>query len=435
MGFLGLGEPSWGTLIIFLGAWINRDFTTPTTQTSQNSYVDLVEDVGHEMGLESLDLIDTGDVSVTPLPNPDRQRHWRHRELSVFGLKRTIRTPDTAVFRNRMLSRVLLRFPFLVEIIYWALIYGVYQFGRGQLAIRLVDKTIDIACHHALAVIRLEQRLHIFWELTIQQFFLQYPGWMWWINRIYSFVHLPATITFLVSLYYFAITRNRSNINSNSPDRVRSSTGPELYESRRRALALCNLFAFCVFSSWPCMPPRLLGDSKLPGEMGELARSFGFIDTIHARDGAVSAFNTRKWTNQLAAMPSLHFGYSLLVGVSIMRLPLNPPARRHRVCLPAVPFLKSNHTGFIVRAPSLPKLCCEIVGFLYPFSILIAIVATANHFILDALVGGVICLFALRYNHFMKNFLPVEDYVFWCLRIHKPNQEPPVQSAHLEDKP
>ncbi|OAL40357.1 hypothetical protein AYO20_00093 [Fonsecaea nubica] len=430
MGFLGLGEPSWGTLIIFLGAWINRDFTTPVARPTRESDIVLVEDVGHEMGLEALDSTRTGDAPLS-IRNAER---WRPRELSLLGLKTTIQTPNTAVFRDRIFSRVLLRFPFLIEIVYWGLIYGVYQFGRGQLAVRFVEQTVDIACHHALAVIELEQRLHIFWELSIQKFFLQYPGLMWWINRIYSFIHLPATITFLVGLYYFAITRNRSTANSNWSDHAVSSNGPELYESRRRALALCNLFAFCVFSTWPCMPPRLLPDSKLPGEPGELARSFAFIDTVHARDGAVSVFNTRKWTNQLAAMPSLHFGYSLLVGVSVMRLPLAPTTKRYRISVPAVPLLKSDRTGFVLRIPSLPKLLCEIIGFLYPFSILIAIIATANHFILDAVAGGMICFFALRYNHFMKNLLPLEDCVFWCLRAHKPVQELPDQGARLDDK-
>ncbi|EXJ84882.1 hypothetical protein A1O3_05557 [Capronia epimyces CBS 606.96] len=424
MGFLGLGEPSLGTLIIFLGAWINRDFTTPTPRSSQLPYEPLMEDVGSEMALDS----PTAEDGSLALPSSSaRRRLWRHRELSLLGFKKTIQTPNTAVFQTRILSRVLVRFPFIMEIIYWALIYGVYQFGRGQLAIRFVDQSIDSACRHALAVIRLEQRLHIFWELSIQQFFLRHPPWMWWINRIYSFVHLPATITFLVGLYYFAITRNRSN-----PDRQDRAAGPELYESRRRALALCNLFAFCVFSSWPCMPPRLLGDSESPGELGELARTFHFVDTIHTRDGAVSVFNTRKWTNQLAAMPSLHFGYSLLVGVSIMRLPLAHAARTYRVSMPP-PFRRSN-AYWNVRVPSLPKLICTVVGLLYPTLILVAIVATANHFILDAVVGALICWLALRWNGVLKNLLPIEDYLFWCLRIHKPVPDPSVQGVHSDYK-
>lgn len=282
MGFLGLGEPSLGTFIIILGAWINRDFKTPAPRPHQSTYRDDAEHdpVKHEASTLS-----------------SQQDRWRHRELGIFGFQTQILTPNTAVFQTRFLSRVLLRFPFILEIIYWALIYSVYQSGRGFLAQRLNETTIDVACQHALQVIALEQRLHIFWELGIQQRFLQHPDLMYWINRIYSFVHLPATITFLVLLYWFAITRNRGR------NRSESSCSPYLYESRRRSLAICNLLAFCVFSAWPCMPPRLLGDSESPGEIGKLARSFGFVDTVHGRNGAVSVFNTRQYTNQLGKPP------------------------------------------------------------------------------------------------------------------------------------
>lgn len=281
-------------------------------------------------------------------------------------------------------------------------------------------------------------------------FFLQHPSMMWWINRIYSWVHLPATISFLVGLYYFTITRNRSSaLSSWHVDRV---NGPDLYESRRRALALCNLFAFCVFSTWPCMPPRLLGDSKLSGEAGELARSFQFVDTVHARNGAVSVFNTRKFTNQLgkegsyisdplkngadrniAAMPSLHFGYSLLIGVSLMTLPLSHPSRYYRLTWAPTRLFGSN-AGFYIRVPSFPKFLCEFVGVVYPATILVAIIATANHFITDAIAGGMICFFALRCNQLMMNLLPLEDCLFWCLRIHKPVQYVPVQQEEWGDK-
>ena len=82
----------------------------------------------------------------------------------------------------------------------------------------------------------------------------------------------------------------------------------------------------------------------------------------------------------------------------------------------------------------MPKLLCQIVGFLYPATILVAIVSTANHFILDAVAGSAICLLALRFNEFMLNFLPIEDCVLWCLRIHRPSQEPvrlPMEEGRL----
>ena len=102
MGFLGLGEPSIGTLIICLGAWINRDFTTPLTRNDHH----IAEDVAQEMALNSKNK-DDGSC--------DGNTSWRCRELSLFGYTKTIETPDTSVFQSRILSKVLLRFPFIME--------------------------------------------------------------------------------------------------------------------------------------------------------------------------------------------------------------------------------------------------------------------------------------------------------------------------------
>lgn len=127
-------------------------------------------------------------------------------------------------------------------------------------------------------------------------------------------------------------------------------------------------------------------------------------------------------------MPSLHFGYSLLIGFSIMQLPVAHHGRLH--CL-ALPFKRGGHPLMIAaRVPAIPKLICGVFGFLYPSTILVAIISTANHFILDAVVGGTICLVALKCNEFMLNFLPIEDYILWCLRIHKPVQQPINWSMH-----
>ncbi len=133
-------------------------------------------------------------------------------------------------------------------------------------------------------------------------------------------------------------------------------------------------------------------------------------------------------------MPSLHFGYSLLIGASIMRLPLVHSS----TCSSLSPTPLDYHhpsPGYRIRLPSLPRLLCQIVGFLYPLTIFVAIVATANHFILDAVAGRLICLFALRCNEFMKNLLPLEDCIFWYLRIHKPVHQIANQNGQLSEKP
>lgn len=181
----------------------------------------------------------------------------------------------------------------------------VYQMGRGRLAIWRTQNTIDKARHHAFQVISLERHLHIFIEQHVQRFFLSSNTAMWAINRIYSYVHLPGTISFLVLLYWYAITREKDRQATGLRDgerpndqieREESQARYELYEGKRRALALSNLIAFVVFSTWPCMPPRLLGEdnTETNDETAQLeiaiGRSFGFVDTTHARKGAISVW-------------------------------------------------------------------------------------------------------------------------------------------------
>ena len=175
----------------------------------------------------------------------------------------------------------------------------------------LEENTVDVARKHALQLIQLEQRLHVFWELPIQKFFLQYPTLMTAINRIYSFIHIPGTIAFLVWLYYYTITRNkvrgreRKLQDTNTAADIgqgagwpASVSGQALYQARRRTLAVCNLLAFVVFTVWPCMPPRLLSDESVEGPIGDIARSYGFVDTVHGEKGSSSVWTNNRFCNQ-----------------------------------------------------------------------------------------------------------------------------------------
>lgn len=166
----------------------------------------------------------------------------------------------------------------------------VYQLGRAFTAVTIVEGTVHVARRHALQVIELEKRLHIFWELPIQRFFMGYPNLMRYINWLYSFIHIPGTIAFLVWLFYYTITSNRQVQNRSGSNQF----GPWLYEARRRTMATCNLMAFVVFTLWPCMPPRLLSDESVTGETGAIARSYGFVDTVHGAEGAVSVWTANK---------------------------------------------------------------------------------------------------------------------------------------------
>ena len=96
-------------------------------------------------------------------------------------------------------------------------------------------------------------------------------------------------------------------------------------------------------------------------------------------------------------MPSLHFGYSLLIGLTIATFPI---------------------AG--LRSTSWKRLAIVFLGMSYPAIILAAIVATANHFILDAVAGALVCCIAWHGNGILLNLLVVEDYFLWAVRIHKP---------------
>ncbi|RQM08379.1 hypothetical protein DH86_00002625 [Scytalidium sp. 3C] len=358
---------------------------------------------------------DVESRSASPSLLVSQEPKWRTQSLQLFGWKREIVTPNTRRFKGYLLSRLLEKFPFLVECWYWALIYWVYQLGRAATAVWIVEGTIHAARKHALQLIAFEETLGIFHELDFQHWFMAHPFLMTWINRIYSFIHIPGSIAFLVWLFYYTNTRNRISLGANSSNDVKGSpAGPRLYEARRRTMALSNLLAFIVFTAWPCMPPRLLSADKSTGETGKLARSYGFVDTVHGPLGEGSIWTDNRFTNKFAAMPSLHFGYSLLIGLTIMTIPLNP---EHAISTSSVSIPFSRRS---VALPSWRRAICLLVGILYPATILVAIIATANHFILDAVAGACICGIAWWGNEVMLNLLVIEDWFLWVVRIHKP---------------
>jgi hypothetical protein len=131
---------------------------------------------------------------------------------------------------------------------------------------------------------------------------------------------------------------------------------PVDYRWARSSLGFATLLALIGFWLYPLAPPRLL-----PG--------LGIIDTVHGVQdfskpdyGALTAL-----TNQYAAMPSLHFGWSLWCG--------------------------------LVIAVIAPKWWMKALGMLHPLFTVSAIVATGNHWVLDA-VGGAAVVgagFALTY--------------------------------------
>lgn len=97
--------------------------------------------------------------------------------------------------------------------------------------------------------------------------------------------------------------------------------------------------------------------------------------------GCTTPFHAQQFQNQLAAFPSLHFGYSWVIGVSLYTFS--------------------------------PNRFIRMVSLAYPLLILLVIMATANHYLLDAVGGGLVSVLAYRANTILLNLRPLEEWGFW----------------------
>lgn len=132
--------------------------------------------------------------------------------------------------------------------------------------------------------------------------------------------------------------------------------GAVLYRFRRRhyyllrnAMFASGLIGFLFFALFPVAPPRLL--------------ELGMVDTVTERSDAYRALQPPGLTNQYAAFPSLHVGWNILVGIVVV--------------LAA--------TGLVIR----------LAALLLPAAMALAVVVTANHFLIDVLGGGAVVLIGL----------------------------------------
>lgn len=212
--------------------------------------------------------------------------------------------------------------------------YVVYSMIRNLFGSNAVAPSS--ALRNALRVIAVERHVGGFVEADIQRFFLEWstPFIRFW-NLYYGTLHFVVTAGVMVWLF---------------------RRHPDIYPRWRNGLAAMTGLALAGFSLFPLMPPRLLADSGIYGG-GDL-RFSGFVDTLH-QFPTLWSFNSgtmQSVSNQYAAMPSLHIGWSLW-------------------CVAAtLPFIR--------------PLWGRVLVSLYVPATVFAIVVTANHYWIDAL-GGV----------------------------------------------
>ncbi|QDY76554.1 DUF2029 domain-containing protein [Streptomyces qinzhouensis] len=220
-------------------------------------------------------------------------------------------------FWRRALSRPNL----LLELVAIRVGYAIYS--KIRLAATASTATAE---EHGRQIASIEQTLGIDIEHAINQAAVKAEWLTDFLGFYYTSFHFPVPLAILAVLY------------------IRRPTD---YRWARASLAFATLLALVGFWLYPLAPPRLM-----PG--------MGFVDTVHGTQdlsnpefGAMTAV-----TNQYAAMPSLHFGWSLWCGVVIVMLA--------------------------------PKLWMKALGLLHPLITLYVIVASANHWILDAVGGAIV---------------------------------------------
>ncbi|MEV4950282.1 phosphatase PAP2 family protein [Streptomyces sp. NPDC053755] len=247
-------------------------------------------------------------------------------ETTVKSLEgRTAATPSPIVAGGRWArrrTRVPRRPRIWFEILLIAVSYWTYSLIRNA-----VPEQKAQALRNADWIWRAEESVGLAFEQTVNHAVNSVTWLIVSMNYYYATLHFIVTIGVLVWLY---------------------RRQPGRYAGFRTVLFSTTGVALVGYYLYPLAPPRLMNGQA-------------FIDTVlvHHTWGSMASGNLKNMSNQYAAMPSMHIGWSLWCGLTIFLLAKAPWAR--------------------------------VLGLLYPAATLVVIVATANHFWLDA-VGGMICL-------------------------------------------
>lgn len=207
------------------------------------------------------------------------------------------------------------------EVVYIAVFYGVYTAIRNR---GIAADSGAAAFEHAKQMISIERAVGLYHEETLQEAFLGSKWFIQFWNIFYGTAHFAVTVAAIVWMFRRA---------------------PQRYPRWRNTLAVTTGLALIGFAFYPLMPPRLMPSS------------YGFVDTLRVYGGLWSfdSGTMQKISNQYAAMPSLHFGWSSWCACVLV------PMLRHR--------------------------WAKAVMASYPFMTLFAIMVTGNHWWIDA-VGG-----------------------------------------------
>lgn len=184
----------------------------------------------------------------------------------------------------------------------------------------LTESQPATAVAHARDLLEIERWLRVDVEAAVQEPLLGRPWLQSAANWVYIWGHWPVIVATLAWLAW----RHRRE-----------------FLRLRDAMVVSGAMGLVVFMTYPVAPPRLV--------------DHGMVDTVTLSSRSYRVLQPPNFVNQYAAMPSLHAGWDLLVGISIA----------------------TATTWTVLR----------VVAGLLPLLMAYAVVATANHYVVDVVAG------------------------------------------------
>jgi PAP2 superfamily len=201
-----------------------------------------------------------------------------------------------------------------------------------ELLRRAIHPNWPLALEHAREIASWERVAHLEWEAPVQRAFLHAPELVRAMNLFYLAGHFVLTGLFFWWLYR------------------RSQPAFRVF---RNAFLGATAVALAVHAAFPTAPPRLAG--------------LGLVDTLRRLSGIdIGSQASAAFSNPVAAVPSLHAGWALGVGVGVV----------------------------LYARP----LWAKLAGALYPAAVTLTILVTGNHFVFDALAGMAVMAASLSFG-------------------------------------
>jgi hypothetical protein len=198
--------------------------------------------------------------------------------------------------------------------------FWIYKQGR-----HVFEPNWPLAMDNAHRIFRFEQLFHLAWEGSLQRAFLQVPELIRALNVFYLSGHFILTGLFFVWLYF------------------RSRDG---FAGFRNGFLIATGMSLLIHWSFPTAPPRVAGVG--------LTDTLATFSNIHIGSPTMEG----SFSNPVAAVPSLHAGWALAVGVGMVLY----------------------GRWFVTR----------LLGVIYPAVVTLTIIVTGNHFVVDAIAGDLV---------------------------------------------